>query len=872
VPSSRSTDRGTRLDLLDAASTIREVVGRARRDRGRVAAAWAALTEWWSLLLSILLVRLGLAARITSGARPRRPPRRPLMLTDTLRHAWRRVTARPGSALLAAAMLGAGIALATAMFTVVDALLLRPVPFRDPERLARIQVRGERSGRLVVPPALLRAWKDAGLFDAVEGVSALNATTGMAVVDTGTDLTMRAGARVTSGVFAMLGVAPIRGRVFLPDEGRSGSDARVILSETLWRGLFGGAGDIVGRSIQIDGRPHLVVGIMPKEFRFPQWNTEVWRPIDYAAPPPALEGELPGAYVRRPAGTPEADVARRATDVMHAVDPSLGDRRVQLDPLVYSSPDEYYKRAVPMLAAGVGLVFLVLCANVSGLLLAQLTLRRREYGVCAALGASRGRLVREALAESAAIGAMGVGIGLGGAWVLVGLARAFLPEALLVRSLNPVDLDARALAAASLLGFAATLLAGLLPAWIGTAVDRPAVLRAAERGHTDTRAARLASRGLLVVEIALACSLLSGATLLVRSFINLAGADRGLRTEDVLTAWIQMPATARDAASRQAVSVSIEEAIRGTPGVEVVALSLGLPPRGGSLHFFSDWRSDAPGAAPVNLVVQEYYVRPDFFHLYGIPLVRGRTFQAGDPETTVVIGERLARALWPDGDPVGRSFSFGKRQGLVVGLAKEISLPTLEARLDMPEFYSPFASGGGQVMLSIRCAASCPPLPAIKGRIEAVHAGLRINDLGRLDDRYAEHVARPRAAAALGTVFAGIAVAASAGGLLSVLTYAVSRRRREFGIRVAIGASPRQIRRLVVRDGLGVAAVGIGFGAAAGWALGRAMAAFQYGVTANDAVTWAVVLVVVAGTSLAASWRPARHAMRVDPVSLLREE
>jgi FtsX-like permease family len=408
---------------------------------------------------------------------------------------------------------------------------------------------------------------------------------------------------------------------------------------------------------------------------------------------------------------------------------------------------------------------------------------------------------------------------------------------------------------------------------VGTALGGHGALRAIERGGTETRPARLAARALLVVEIALACALLSGATLLVRSFVNLTGADRGLKTENMLTGWVEIPAaTFKTREDRLAVATALEEGLRATPGILGVALSLGAPPGGGGIHFGKDWVSDVPGSGQMDLTFQSYNVRPDFFGLYGIPILRGRIHEPGDPENAVVVGERLAQIFWPGENPIGRAFGDARQKFQVIGLAKEIHLPTLESRQDMPEIYFSFGTGGGQVMLSVACAGTCPSIPAVRRAIQGVHAGLRIVNLGVLDDAYTEHLSRPRAAAALGGAFAVVALAAAAGGLLSVLTYAVNRRRREFGIRAAIGASSAQIRRLVLKDGATVAAMGLALGVGAGWLLDRAMSAMQYGVTPNDPVTWIIVVAVAGITTLGASWRPAGQAMRVDPAKLLRED
>jgi len=794
-----------------------------------------------------------------------------MALIDDLKHAYRRLRSRPSMVLAAASMLALGVGLTTAMFTVVDALVLRPAPFRDPDRLASLAMWSEHGGPRAVSPTVLAAWRASPAFEYAEG-----ATPGTSIIDTGSGPLVKTSASVSTGLFTMLGVGPSRGRSFDPTDGRAGTDDRVILSEDVWRSAFGADPNLVGHRITVDGASVIVVGLMPSGFRFPEWNTEIWKPIDYAAPPPAPAGgsPRPQAYVRLAAGIPMDDALKVATAAARRVDASVtGTMRATRRPLTGEELDPYYQHAVPLLGGGVGLVFLVLCANVGSLLLARLTARQREFQMCSALGASRVRLLRQALIEHALLGLVGAGLGVALAWELVSLSRGFLPAAFLVRTLHPVDLDPRALLMAVTAGLVATLAAGLLPAWIGTRSDWASSLSNVGRAGTEGRAARTLTRSLLVAEVALACTLLVGATLLVRSFINLASADRGLRTDGVLTTWIALPSKGLpDRASRVAITEALEDRVRHLPGVERIALTSGLPPGGGALYFYDDWRGDGPDARPLNITASSYDVGPDFFDLYGIPLLRGRTFQPGDGPDAVVVGERLAARLWPGQDPVGRSFSFGTTHHQVVGLAREIHLPTVDANRDLPQFYKPFELGGGNVFMNIRCHGRCPDEAVMRRLVLATVPGGTIASLGLLDDAYGKELARPRGAAALGSTFAAIAVLAAAGGLFSVLTYAVGRRRREFGIRTALGASPAQIRRLVLRDGARVAALGVGVGIVASAALARVIASLEYGVTGLDPVTWGLVLSVLAATTLLASWRPAHRAMRVDPVALLREE
>ena len=785
-----------------------------------------------------------------------------------LRYASRSLVRRPGFSATAIGMLGLGVGITAAMFTIVDALILRPVPFRDPDQLAYVFMGSDRGGRMTVAPAVLRAWRESpGLAGAESAVA------DTCLIDADGTLLTRRIARVTPGLFDMLGgVRPIRGRLFDPSEVRTGIDDRVLVSEDVWRDLYGGDPSLLGRAISIDGKPMVVIGILPAEFRFPAWDTVIWQAVDFEAPAASSAADLPMAYVRFAPGVPRADALRMVTEAARTADSSNATLRPWVQPLAGLVIHSYYQRAVPLLAGGVVLAFLVLCANVSSLLLARLTVRRREFSMRSALGASRGRLIQQAIVESSVLGLLGVLAGCGVAWALVSLSRTFLPEAFLIRTLNPLNVDVRALAVTSVAGIVATVVSGLLPAWVGTRVDPESSLRVTDRGGTETKTARAVTRSLLVGEVALACTLLVGATLLVRSFINLSRAERNIDTAGVLVAAIGIgPPAFPDRTSRAAAARVIEEQIRKLPGVRHVAWSYGLPPGGGMISY-GNWVSDGAGSPVVDMHIDRYRVGPEFFALYGIPLLRGRSFLPSDSANDVIVGERIARALWPGSDPIGRHFSFQEERFHVVGVAREIHHPSLDASLDRPEFYEPFAGVGSYAMMSLRCSATCPNEALVRQAIAAGHSAVRVAEVQLLDDVYFEQLARPRAAAALGFAFAAVAVTAAAGGLFSVLSFAVSRRRREFGIRTALGASPAQVHRLVFREGLVVAVAGSAIGIIAAVTLARGLASLQYGVTIADPLSWTIVVGLLMLTTVMASWRPASQAARADPLMLLREE
>jgi predicted permease len=787
--------------------------------------------------------------------------------SQDIRFAIRSLIRAPGFTLVAVLTLALGIGLTTAMFTLMDALIIRPVPFDHPDDLAMVYMGGPTGGRVTVAPAVLRAWRESPGFAGAEA-----AVPQTALIEISDIVAARGLARVTPGIFDLLGgVRPLRGRLFDATDGRAGTNDRVLLSEDVWRTLYHSDASIIGQRVVIDRETLLVVGILPREFRFPRWDTVIWRAMDFAAPATQISN-FPIAYVRFASAVPREEALRMATDAARGADARNAKLLPKVRPLAGEVLDRYYQRALPLLAGGVLLVFLVLCANVSSLMLARLTERGREFSMRSALGASRGRVVRQAFVETVVMSAVGLVAGTAAAWALVSMARVFLPESLLLRTLNPLNLDMRSLGIASLAGVTALLSAGTLPAWIGTRANPIHSLHLLERSGTETRSTRTLTRSLLVAEISLACTLLVGATLLVRSFINLSKVDRGLKSEGVMTAWISLDRPmSRDPAARLLILRSVEEHVRQLPGIDKLAWSIGKPPSGGFIHS-GDWKSDLPEAQPVDMHVEGYSVSPDFFALYQIPLLDGRTFQASDTKQDVLVGERLARTLWPGMNPVGHNFTFENQLFNVIGVVTEIRHPSLDPHVDMPEFYTKLSGDEELGSLSIRCRSTCPDVALLRREVRNAHPDVRVLEANVLDEVYFEQLAQPRAAAVFGFTFATVAVLAAAAGLFSVLTYSVGRRKREYGIRSALGASAGQIRRLVLEDSVVVAVCGLTLGTSAAWLLARTLESFQFGVSVNDPFSWLFVVAVIGVVTLAASWRPAELAVRADPVVLLKDE
>jgi predicted permease len=782
----------------------------------------------------------------------------------------RHVVRRPWSFAGSVGMLGLAIGLTAAMFTAIDALVLRPAPFEDVERLARLYMRGDVGGPLTSPPEIFDVWRRGGAFAAVEGAS-----TSDALVRTDAGVVTLSVARITPGLLELAGgVRPVHGRLFSSSDGGPDTSDRVLLSEDSWSTLFGRDPAIVGRQITIDREPVVVVGIVPSDFRFPEWDTAIWRASRFEA----ARSERVLVYVRFRPDVPRQDALRVATATAIETDPRYARWWADAGS-VAGTLGEDYARALPLLSGGVVVLFLVLCANVSSLQLSGFTARGSELATRAALGASRGRLVRQAFIESGVCGIGGIILGIGIGWALVMLARVFLPTAAVWHSLNPLNLDARSLAATSVVGFLATLAAGVLPAVVGTRIDAGRALRLASRGGTESPRARLTTRALLAGQLAVSCTLLIGAAVLVRSFVNLASADRGLDTRNTLYADVALtdPVFATSE-SRMATARVLREAVRALPEVAGTAWSYGKPP-GGAVTRRGTWTSDGPDPVSAELVAHQFLVDSDYFALYRIPLLRGRLFSSSDPLLNVIISERLARALWPGTDPVGRRFNYeetsgrdGRVQFEVIGIASEIRYPSLDSEKDVPQIYTRQSAGAPVLSLNVRCRAGCPPPEVLHERLIGAHPRVRVQGVGRVEGRYLAELALPRLTASLAFVFAATALVAASGGLFCLLSHGVARRRREFGIRSALGASSSAIRRLVWRDGLTVLLIGLGLGTLAGLALSRGIAALLYNVSSTDPLIWSIVAAVLTLTIAAAWWPPARDAVRADPVALLREE
>jgi putative ABC transport system permease protein len=812
-----------------------------------------------------------------------------------LRYAARSLAKSPAFTAAAVLTLAIGIGANTALFSVVDALLLRALPYRESDRLVRIS--GERPGLdldeagLSVPELDdLRARTD--LIEDVTGVYPITANL------TGGERPRRVETLlVGENYFTLLGTTPSRGRLFDSRDAVPGIGPVAVISDALWRSTFGGDPRAVGSTVRIDIDPYTIVGVLPPEFRHPgrtlATDVEVWVPTGFRASPfgPPNRGEtfLAGALARlRPGLDPAAAQAR-----LDALSASL--REAHGD--AYAAADRWRLRTRPLredlvadvrtgilvLQGAVGLVLLLACVNVAGLLLARASARRGEIAVRRALGAGRGRLVRQMLTESLLLAGVGAAAGLSVALWATGALADLLPSG--TPQVHAVRVDGRVLAFTLAVALASGVVFGLVPA---LRASSPAVgedLREGARAGTAAGHARLRA-GLVAAQIALALVLLVGAGLLARSLAELLRVSPGFEPRNVLQArfWLPQPNDpptgpyfALD--RRAAFAREVLRRIESLPGVDGAAASNDPPvsetgwyptlvPRSGP-------HAGEPASAKANAVT------PGWFAQLGVPLVAGRMLaetDVVDRPPVVLVNETFARRHWPDGEAVGQPLGFGPADSDapvfdVVGVVGDVRAEGLDVE-PPPQIFLPlyqFPSLSGTVL--VRASGDPAALAAaVEREIRAVDPDVPVYDVRSLEAALAADVAPRRASAVLLGVFACAALLLAAIGVYGVASYVAHLRTREIGIRLALGATARDVLRLTLRQGVVLTGAGLAAGVAASLALTGLLRALLFGVGARDVGTFAAVTVVLAAAALAASWIPARRAARTDPLTVLRYE
>lgn len=805
-------------------------------------------------------------------------------LAQDVRYAVRRLVKSPGFSLIAILTLALGIGANSAIFSVVNAVLLRSLPYAAPDRLVMLfNVRGDNPRFPVSAPNYLDFQGQTQLFT---GAAAYDEGREYNLVGIGDPMRLK-GAEVSAEFFDVLGVRPALGRGFRAEENEPGAGPVVVLSHAAWQQYFGSDPGAIGRTVSLDGVTRTVVGVMPAGFDFPREAT-LWTPLEYDAPfrdDSNRGSHYLGVIARlRPGVT-----AEHANAEMHLLGTRLA---AEYPPLAKSSAAAVSMRevmvgeirpALLMLLGAVGLVLLIACANVANLLLARAAAREGELAVRTALGAGRGRLVRQLLTESMILALSGGVVGLllayWGTKALMVLRPREIPQ------LDAVGLDGAVIAFTLGVAVVTGILFGLVPALQVARTDLSTSIREGSRGSLSGRAAGRVRGALVVAEMALAVLLLAGAGLLIRSFVELVSVDPGFRPEGVLSVNVSLPNTSYpdDAAVRQFHS-RLQARLRALPGVTSAGAVFALPLAGwgAKAGFYpADGEPPRPGEMPI---AHANVATPGYFTAVGIPLLRGRSFTPADREgapAALLLSESAARLIFPGEDPLGKrvALTLGSAShpdgvsGEVVGIVGDVHQAGLDTGIE-PEVYVPFDQVPFSSMtLTLRTTAPPFSLAAgVRNAVREIDPNLPVNEFQTVDQVVAASVSQPRFYMLLITVFAAVALVLASIGIFGVISYSVTQRTREIGMRMALGASTRAVLVIVVGEAMRLVALGLGIGLLLTFSVARVAKGMLYGIAPSDPLTLAAVVVVLGGVALLASWLPARRATCIDPMVALRQE
>jgi len=800
---------------------------------------------------------------------------------NNLRYALRSLLRTPGFTLTAILTLALGIGLATAVFTVADTLLLRRLPVRDQDRV--VVLWGERRDQtFTYPLGIDDAREFARRARSLERV-AFSAYEGswLTPIRDGDRIYRLHGALVSGEFFDVLGVQPVLGRALRPADDVWGAAPVVVLSYGAWQRRFGGDPHVLGRQIvtYTDNVTHTIVGVMPQGLEFPR-GTEVWAPIMRAIPPKSLAFGAVYLIGRLASGRGPVDGRDELTAFYARAESSPWERNTHgvvhsLSRLVLGDT----KPALLVFSAAAALLLLITCINVANLLLVRGLARVREIAVRSALGAGRGQVVRQLLGENGLLAALGGALGVVVAAAAVRLFVAFAPPG--VPRLDEIHVNAAALAGAVGITGLAMLLFALAPAVITSRVDLERVLRSHTRQSTGRRA-RLAREVLVAGQVALALIVLSAAGLIVRSLINLERVDLSFQASGLLIADLTMQGDLYgDAKKQRAMLERLVPELQALPDVRAASPVVAAPFSGNGGW---DGRPAADGQSPeqagINPMVNMEVATPDYFRTLGVPIIRGRGFTDADREGVpgaVILSQSTARFYWPGADPIGKRLRMGEKLEqvfTVVGVVPDTRYRDLrDARpsiyFPLRQSFFPFAPW----TLAIRTTGSpADAVPAIRRVISETAPGVALVSAAPFGDLLEGPLAQPRLNALLLAVFAGAAVALAAVGLFGAMMTMVRQRTRELGVRVALGATAPDLRRMVIGRGLAVAAVGSVLGLAGALLTNRLLVAILYEVTPTDPGTLVTVAALLLVVGLVACFVPARQAMRVDPMAALRTE
>ena len=803
-------------------------------------------------------------------------------IRQDLAFAVRTLRKAPTFTLVALLTLALGIGASTAIFSVVQAVLLRPLPFREPERLVRVWLAnpGHQVERSDVSMPDFQIWRDE--TKAFSSLAAYyHSGSGLALTGMG-DAERLSTAYVTGDFFRTLGVTAARGRVLLPEEDSIGRNRVALLGHAAWMRLFGGDPAALGRTLTLDGEPFEIVGIAPRDFRFPTEDVALWVPrsvIPESGIPShrwnrvyAVVGRLaPGATTAQA----EAEIRTFAQRIAEEFpDANAGYTTVLSRPIREVIVGDV-RPALLVLLAAVGLVLLVSCVNVANLLLARGSTRSREMAIRTALGAGRGRIVRQLVTESMVLallgGALGVALAAWGARALVALSAEHLPRAADVR------LDAGVLLFAVALSVVTGIAFGLVPALRTTSSDPQADLREGSRGSTEGAGGQRLRLGLVAAEVALAVLLVVGAGLALRSFARLTNVHPGFDAERTLVARFILPSERFETREgRLAAYDRMLERIRALPGVAAAGMTKNAPMRGtGEQWTYTITGRPLPrqGEEPSAMA---HPVSPDWFRAMGIPLREGEDMRHVAADTSaliVIVNEALARQHWPGESAVGKSIRVGENDWRVIGVVGDVRGAALDRPAEPALYVSRVVMNRSVAALAVRTTGDPAALaPAVARAIREEVPDQPITEIAPMSAIVADTVTAPRVLAVLLALFGVLALVLAVIGLYGVVAYVVSQRTQEIGIRMALGAEPRTVVRMMLRRGLAPVVLGLVAGIALALAGTRLLRGLLYEVSPTDPGTYATVALVLLAAAALAAYVPSRRAARIAPSAALRAE
>jgi len=790
------------------------------------------------------------------------------ILTDA-RYAVRQLRKNPGFTAVAILTLALGLGPTTAIFSIVNGVLLRPLPFPEPDRLVRVLEVVPKHGRLAVAPANFLDWRQQNTV--FEGMAAYTGGTDTFVGRDGPERVPMTWA--SSELFELLRVGPALGRVF-QGKGDAPRHNEIVISHGMWQRRLGGDLGVLGRSIALGGRPFTIIGVMPPAFDFPNRQTEYWRPLvlNSAGASRSFHSLFVMARLKEGVSVEQAGAEMRTIAERLAAQHSHISANESAETILMH--DLLVGRFRPMLLtllAAVGVVVLIACANVANLLLARASVREREIAIRRAMGAGRSRIAMQMLVESLVLALAGGAAGVVLAYLWIGPLRTLSP----IPRVSDVTLDGTVLTFSVGVSVLTGLVFGLAPAWQG-ARGLGNVLKDAGRSSVGG-SGRWLRKGLLVAEVALSVVLLVGAALLMRSFANVVNIDPGFRPDNVLAFQVGLPPTSYPGpGARLAFYDRLLARLRETPGVQSAGMTQDLPMRGGfALTFSVQGRAVAPGDEPT---AQYRAVTRDYFQTLAIPTVLGRTFAEREPAPMVaVVDEAFAQRHFPEEDPIGRSIHIRNSGdgGIyeIVGVVGEVRNAGLDAAA-APTMYVPFEQDAFSTMWVMVKTADDPLQLAAAARLAVrdVDPSLPAFAMFPLENVVWESVAQRRFTMLLLVIFAVVALLLAAVGLYGVVAYTVSQRTREIGLRMAMGAQRGDVLRMVLGGGMKLAMIGVVLGIGGALSLASLVVSLLFGVTPFDPASYAATALLLLTVAAIACYVPARRATRMDPLHALRHD